>query len=50
MKDQISKSLLAYFLHRIVSMIADITEDKNKRDEVRLMHNEIYIFLEKPKI
>lgn len=45
--EMISKGEVAYFLHRLVSTIQDSVEDKNKREEIGLMHNDIYMFLER---
>lgn len=44
----VSKSEVAYFLHRLVSAIERTVEDKNTREDIGMMHNDIYMFLEKP--
>lgn len=48
--DYISKAEVAMFLHRIVTSIQSITDDKNKRQDIGMLHNDIYMFLEKPKL
>ncbi len=46
--ENISRGEIAYFLHRIVSIVQDSVEDKRKREEIGLLHNDIYMHLEKP--
>lgn len=46
--EKISKSEAAYFLHRIVSAMQDLASDKAKRQEIGLIHDQIYMMLEKP--
>lgn len=48
--DMISRSEVAYFLHRLVSVIQNSVEDKGKREEIGMMHDNIYMYLEKPKL